>query len=117
MEYILIEGNKYTLEGLKHKDGDTEYSISGMFRNDEYQGHLQFSYRKDKDRIATTMNNTGYKGFIFVSPHSETEFINDERAREELGKVKENFLSIKEEMSSDKYRKFSKMLEDIEKYL
>ncbi|MBI5355386.1 MAG: hypothetical protein HZB68_02920 [Candidatus Aenigmarchaeota archaeon] len=112
MEYTKIQSKNYAYEGLKDQVGEVSYSISGIFRQEEYDGHLQLSYRKKGDRTATTLNNTGYKGFLFVS-RSGAEYVSNEKAREILSGERENFLKIRDEIASGKHGKLSKMLDEI----
>lgn len=116
MEYTKIKSNNYAYEGLKDNVGGTSYSISGIFRDEKYDGHLQLSYYKKGDKIATTLNNTGYKGFLFVS-RAGSQYVSSETAREILSSERENFLKIRDEIASGKHGKLIKMLEEIDALL
>lgn len=116
MEYTKIKSTNYAYEGLKDSIGEVSYSISGIFREEEYDGHLQLSYHRKGDRIATTLNNTSYKGFLFVS-RSGVEYVSNDKAREILSGERENFLKIRDEIASGKHGKLTKMLEEIDALL
>ena len=119
MDYIKTEDKrvKFTFEGLSDISDDVEYSISGMFRGDEYSGHIQFLW-KPKGKKSNVIIHTG-KDYIFGDRVSRVsrKIKEDSDVRDILEDKREEFTKIRDEIGSGKYKKLEQMLDDIDRIL
>ena len=119
MDYIKTEDKrvKFTFEGLSDILDDVEYSISGMFRGDQYNGHIQFTWKLDKKKTNVVYHSG--KEFLFADRTGSrtTKKMQEDGARAVLEENREEFQKIRDEIKSGKYKKLEQMLEDIDRIL